>query len=180
MAKQAPPESYESAVNRREAALKAKGVSPSQARILALKWAARRYPQSNPGGTVKNTRGANAYTKLHNSVDQKFIDNFIMEIAGITGLIGSPPAQGTLGVSGKNTAATLGGGSPATTKSAMKTADEKDADGKTKTSSITGKIKVPGFKPGQGLQAKIERAKPGQVAKRPDTMEATEAEFGII
>lgn len=181
-----PSESYETAVTRRQAQLKAKGIPDSQARMMALKWASRRFGQQNPGDKASNTRGGkqgSAYKRLNNSATRVY--DYIMELHGITGLIGSPPMSTDTGVtSGSNAATTLSASSPAS-RSHTKANQRNPGEEPETTSSatlVTDTKVLGGLNPKNPPKVSVDR-ETKMVAKHPPTratLEAIEAEFGII
>lgn len=134
-----------------------------------LKKAGKAPEPYDPSKKKKNVR------KLNSSIE--LVNNILAEIHGVTGLIASPPSgtapsNGTTGLSNMR-------GVPSTP-----TADKDQKEIQTKATG--GSTSKQAFSPKGIVKTKIERAKPGQVAKRPDGVsEASEIfkqieeEFGI-
>lgn len=176
-------ETYTTMVARIQARLKARGVPADQALNMAEKQASAKRKRANPGqkGRLGKRHQFKSNTdpvppkekKPMRKEDVKnFASNMVMEIHGITGLVGGPvPSQTAAGDVGSG--APLHGNAPLSAKYA-----NKDNDDPTKVKAA-GSGKSSGFKTSGGLKAKVTRAKEGSVTKDPPKFESIEEEFGI-
>jgi hypothetical protein len=153
---------------------------------MALKWASRKFGQQNPGDKASNTRGGKqglAYKRLNNSTTRVY--DYMMEMHGITGLIGSPPVGGDTGAtSGNNAATTLAASSPASKSHTKANQSNPKDDPETNNSAtlVTDTKVLGGIDPKHPPKVSVDR-ETKMVAKHPPTgktLEAIEAEFGII
>lgn len=185
-------ENYSTAVERIRARLVARGMPPDKALNNAEKQASAKRKIANPGQKGRKTNKRYNFKKGTDPVPPKekkpsmrkeditaFAKNMVMEIHGITGLIGSGgagPGGGPVGLGGSDP----GSPEPSTTSKQLSTKYKQDneSDPTDKKGSKGGTST--GFKKGGGPHAKVSRAKPGQTTLSPPTMEDIEAEFGIV
>lgn len=180
-------ESYTTAVERIRARLVARGLSPDRALNAAEKQASARRKTANPGQKGRRVNKRQNFKRGNDPVPpkekkpmrhediKKFAETMVMEIHGITGLIGGPTGAISGGSSG--TGSTGSEGPTSKSKPLSTKYDQQHPDDPTKKGS-SGNKPSQGFK-AAGRTAKVTRAKAGSVTTPPPTMEEIEKEFGI-
>lgn len=187
-------ETYTSAVERIRARNVAKGMPPSQALNAAEKQASARRKAATPGQRGRKINRRNNFKKGTDPVPPKekkkrhedikqYASDLVMEIHGITGLIGA--GMGPVGpVSGGSDP---GSSDPSSKGTALSQKyNQQEPDDVTKKS---GKGKsAPGFKASAGRKFSVKKPPAGTLTKGPDTInsrsinkvEDIEKEFGIV
>src|ERR1035437_3595452 len=181
-------ESYTTAIERVRARLVAKGISPDRALNAAEKQASAKRKIANPGQKGRKVNKRHTFKRGTDPVPpkekkpmrhediKKFAENMVMEIHGITGLIGGPTGAISGGSSGTSSA---GSENPSSKSKPLSTKyNQQEPDDVTKKKG-SGNKPTQGFKANAGRAATVPRAKAGSVTTPPPTMEDIEKEFGI-
>lgn len=184
-------ETYTTNVERLAARYKARGIPADRALNMAEKRASAMAKKAHPGEKLgkRHTfkRGTDPVPpkqkkprKMRQEDIKKYAENMVMEIHGITGLIGGPTGPITGAGSGTGSVGSEGPSSKSSPLSAKYRQDTPD-DPTKKPGSGKG---ASGFKASGGLKASIPKTPEGRVTKGVDTfqkkkMEDIEKEFGI-